>query len=427
MPKGRTSESGQGDSDSIDFTAYAGTTITFIANKHPWIDLIAPRIPEFTELTGIELDVTVYPEEQFRTKRTVEMVSGVSEVDLFMLMPGNSLDAYVREGWVEELSGYLKDPSLGWPGYDIDDIFPTALEAGVRAGINYTLPIMLETSLLAYNRAILSEYGLGVPRTMQELERVAAAIYNGSGGRIYGITMRGKRAASTSQWIDFARSFGGDWLGRDGMAALHAPPNLEATRFYGNLLRRYGPPSAPSNGWYESTALFMQGRAAMVYDASVFRSNYENPQMSDVADKVGYTVIPAGPAGAIPHVSIWGLSISAGSDNKEAAWYFMQWATGRELALEGLLQGIPAARNSAWENPVFLDTEISAEWISASLESYRLASTRWNPPVVDVARGREIVGGPITAAILGEDPESTAREASRALDALMLNERRSGE
>ena len=65
--------------------------------------------------------------------------------------------------------------------------------------------------------------------------------------------------------------------------------------------------------WSESTSIFMEGKAAMIFDANVFKSLYENPKESKVAGKVGYTTIPAGPAGKHPHVSNWSLAISGTS------------------------------------------------------------------------------------------------------------------
>ncbi|MFO7730213.1 MAG: sugar ABC transporter substrate-binding protein [Spirochaetia bacterium] len=405
-----------------DIRKFAGTELNFIANKHPWIDLIRPRLEQFSQLTGITVNLKVYPEEQFRTKRSVELMSGLSNIDVFMIMPGNSLDEYYRNGWIEELNSLMESPELGWPEYDMEDVFDTALQVGVRDGNNYTLPIMLETSLLAYNRDIFEAYDIQVPHSMEQLEAAAQAVFEDSGGQVYGITMRGKKSAATSQWIDFVRSFGGDWLDKNGRAALHSPEAIAATQLYGRLLREYGPPSAPTNSWYESTAMFMQGRAAMIYDASVFKSNYEDPQMSKIADKVGYATIPAGPAGSTPHVSSWGLAISTVSKHKQAAWYFMQWATNRKFALEGLLKGIPAARNSAWDSPIFKASETSPEWTRASLDSYQRASTRWNPPVVDVNEGREIAGAAIVAAILGNEIYPVAEQASQHLNSLIEKE-----
>jgi len=403
---------------------FEGAKLVVLTNKHPWVDLISPRIANFSVITGIDVSLEVYPEEQFRIKRKVEMLSGISKVDLFMLMPGNSLDAYIKNDWVEALSPYLEDPFYSWPDYDFEDIFDTARKVGIRGEESYSLPIMLETSLLAYNKKILHKMGLSIPETMEELEDTAKAVFEGSNHQIYGITMRGKRVAATSQWIDFVHSFGGDWLTNEGKAALHTSKVLEATRYYGRLLRSYGPASAPSNGWYESTSLFMQEKAAMIYDANVFNTHYENPDVSQVAGNVGYVMIPAGPAGSVSHVSSWGLSLYKGSEHKGAALYFMQWATGKENSFTGLQKGIPAARKSAWQSLSGETEGLSEEWISASLESYNNALINWNPPIPDINKGRDIVSRVIIASILNRDLEQAAHSSSNLLNQLIEDENR---
>jgi multiple sugar transport system substrate-binding protein len=398
----------------FNWKASEGARVRFLANKHPWVDLIRPVIAEFEKLSGVQVEMSVYPEDQFRTKLTIELLSGTSEVDAFMIMPGQDLARYTQSGWLEPLNGYLGSKSLLWPEYDAADLFESALQAGARQGKNYTIPIQLETSLLAYNRDILSRYGVEVPRTMEELLEAARKVYEGSGGRIFGITLRGKKAAATSQWVDFLHSYGGAWLSADGASAVDSPAAIAATRMYGDLLRMYGPKSAPSNSWYESISVFMQGKAAMTYDASVFKAEYENPKTSAVAGRVGYAVIPAGPAGSIPHVSTWSLALYSKSRRKAAAWLFIQWATSREMGLKALLTGVPSARHSAWDSPSFKRGDATPQWTAASLESYKLASTEWNPPVVPVSECRDAVGNAIVAAILGEDvPDALGRAAAQ--------------
>ena len=408
--------------EGFDWRAFEGASINVIVNRHPWVDVIQPELAEFEEMTGIDVSLDVYPEDQFRTKRTVEMVSGSSVIDVFMMMPGNSLAQYHTNGWVEPLNRFLDNENLMWPEYGFSDFYDSALGAGVRDGNNYTVPLLLETSLLAYNKAIFAEYGVEVPQTMEELETAAQTIYEESDGDIYGITLRGKRASATSQWIDFVHSFGGDWLDSDGSAAIGNDEVVEATEFYGRLLREYGPRSAPSNSWYESISIFMQGEAAMVYDASVFRPNYEDPEQSLVHDQVGYAVIPEGPAGRVPHISNWGLAIYSGSEEKEASWLFIQWATSKAMGLKGQLAGIPSSRASVWDSPEFRDTDTSPEWTQASIRSYELASPIWNPPIINVGEARDAAGSMIVAAVLGEDVEEAAEKAAAEMDAIIADE-----
>ncbi len=402
----------------------AGTTLKVLANDHPWVRFISRELPRFTADTGIPVEIRVYPEEQFRAKRTVEMLSGISDVDAFMIMPGNSLSEYWTRGWVLPLDAYMADARFASLEPDFDDFYPSALAAGVRGGSHYTIPILLETSILAYDKRLFAEYGLRPPKTFDELEIAARTVYRRSGGRIAGITLRGRGAAATSQWSDFMHSFGGSWADPDGNAAISGPGSLAALEFYGRLLREYGPRDAIRNGWYESVSVFMRGEAAMIYDANVFRSHYEDPAQSLVAGRVGYAPLPAGPAGSVPHISHWGLAIHAGSPHAEAAWRFILWATSRERALAAQLEGIPCARRSVWDDPAFRDRDPAPEWTAASTESYAIADFRWNPPVIGVDEARAIVGRSIEAAIVGRDAAFASHEAAAELDALIARERR---
>ncbi|WP_343060158.1 sugar ABC transporter substrate-binding protein [Spirochaeta isovalerica] len=419
-------ETGGTSSDEVspefNWRSQSGTKLNVMLNLHPWVEIIEPILPEFEALTGIDVEISIYPEDQLRAKRKIEMVSGVSDVDVFMIMPGHSLTLYERSGWISSLDDLIDDPTLTNPDFRKDDFFPAALEAGRRHESQYAIPVLMETSLLAYNREILEKYGIHEPpSTLDELENTARKIYSESNGEIYGITMRGKRASATSQWIDFLRGFGGDWLegDRSGMGSREA---ILATAYYGRLLRLYGPKSAPSNGWYESISIFMEGRAAMIYDASVFKIHYEDSSSSEIAGKVGYSLIPEGPAGTTPHISTWGLSVYSGSQNREAAWILIQWLTNEANSLQALLGGIPAARSSVWENDEFTSHDSTPQWTRASKESYALASPYWNPPVADVDRYREAVGSAIVESILGNYVASACHAAEAETNSLLENE-----
>ncbi|MBN2658892.1 MAG: sugar ABC transporter substrate-binding protein [Spirochaetales bacterium] len=409
-------------SSAFNWKSRSGSKLNVMFNLHPWVEIIEPLLPEFERLTGIDVQISIYPEDQLRAKRKIEMVSGVSDVDVYMIMPGHSLTLYERSGWVTPLDDFMDNPILTNPDFRRDDFFPAALEAGRRHDSQYVIPILMETSLLAYNREILAEYGIdNPPATLDELEAVSRKIHNESKGEIYGITMRGKKASATSQWIDFLRGFGGDWLegDRSGMGTQEA---ILATAYYGRLLRLYGPKSAPSNGWYESISIFMEGRAAMIYDASVFKIHYEDGASSRIAGKVGYSLIPAGPAGTTPHISTWGLSIYSGSENREAAWLLIQWLTNEANSLQALLNGIPAARSSVWENEAFISHDTTPQWTQASKESYALASPYWNPPVADVDSYREAVGSAIVESILGNYVATACHVAEALTNSLLEKE-----
>jgi multiple sugar transport system substrate-binding protein len=407
---------------SFEWKAHEGAHIKVLLNDHPWINVLLFSLKEFYERTGITVEFEKYPEEQFRVKQLVDMMSGIPEFDVSMIMPGQSLRKFIKEGWLMPLDQFMQSEATLCPGFDASDIFEHAMETGKSDGVCYTLPFIYETSLLAYNKVIFKQFGLSPPRTLEELESTCRHVYEKSGGALYGITLRGKGATATSQWIDFLHSYGGEWLDKAGTAAVASPLAVKATDLYGRILRLYGPKDASNNSWYENIMIFMRGKAAMIYDANVFCTEYENPGVSKIAGNVGYTMIPSGPGGSVPHVSTWALAVSSRTNNREAAWYFIQWATGKEMALREMETGLPAARASAWKSVRARNNNFNSEWMAASQKSYSLASPQWNPPVISVPECRDAMGEAIIASILGEDVTRACTGAAAKIDKIMRGE-----
>src|SRR5512137_684087 len=337
----------------VDWKQFQGTEIRFLMNKHPFTTFIEPKIPEFEKLTGIKVVFEVFPEDQYRNKRTIELNAG-GKLDGYMIMPGQDDLYYWKAGWLQPLDDYIKDPKLTDAGWDPKDFFTSFTKASTVDGKQIGVVINAETSLLSYRKDLFDQLKVKVPTTMKELEETAKFF-------------RGKSAAATSQWVDFLYSFGGSWTNAQGKSNFASPQDIAAFKYYGDILRNYGPQGGTMLHWAESTSMFMEGKAAMIYDANVFKSLYENPKESKVAGKVGYAVIPAGPAGRVPHVSNWSLSINKNSEPKrqKAAWLFIQWATNKQNAIGALLAGVPAGRASAWDSAEYKAGDKQPDWTAA--------------------------------------------------------------
>ena len=232
--------------------------------------------------------------------------------------------------------------------------------------------------------------------------------------------MRGRGAAATSQIVNLLYSFGGQWLNDDGSSALASEESVEALQYYSELLREHGPPGPSNLHWNEVMSLYAQGQAAMVFDANVFRSIVEDPEQTIdvVRENTRYAPLPEGPAGSVPAVLVWGLGINHATDNPEAAWYFIQWALSKENQLRALLEGVPAARESAWEDAEFQATAPES-WIEASRESFNRGQPDWNPPVVPVAEVRDAYGQAIVAALQGEPVEPALQRAAEEMNQIV--------
>ena len=407
----------------IDWKQAQGTEIRFLMNKHPFTDYIDPKIAEFEKLTGIKVVMEAFPEDQYRNKLTIELNAG-GKVDGFMIMPGQDDLYYSKAGWLQPLDGYIADPKLTDRSWDPKDFFASFAKASSVDGKQIGVVINAETSLLAYRRDLFAKFNRKVPTTMKELEETAKFFHGKEvdGKKLVGITLRGKGAAATSQWVDFLYTFGGSWTNAKGQSNFASPEDIASFKFYGDLLRLYGPQGGTMLHWAESTSAFMEGKAAMIYDANVFKSLYENPKESRVAGEVGYAVIPAGPKGLrLPHVSNWSLSISKNStpERQKAAWLFVQWATNRDNCLGALLAGVPSGRVSSWASKEYKANDKQPDWTAATMKSFDIGQGQWNPPVINVPEIRDITGQVIVAAIEGKDVAAAARKAAELMDKKM--------
>jgi len=406
----------------FDWQRYKGTTIRWIMGTFPWVDLIEPLIPEFEKKTGIKVITDFLPEYQMRPKLTVTLTAGSKDIDVFGTIFANEGIKFYKNGWYEHLEKYVHDSTITNPDYDFSDFSPDALATTTYKGDLVGIPLFTNTQLLYLRKDLLAKAGLFAPYTYEEMELFAEKLHGIERG-VYGITLRGRAAAATSQWCAVLHSMGGQWLYPDGTPAMDSPEAIEAFKWWGRILRNYGPPGSINNSWQECQRLMAMGQAAMWFDGAVLMHGVIDPQQSKVYDKITFAPMPVGKAGRISWNNCWMLSISPFSENKEAAWYLIQWATSKEKDLYVANQGVAPARKSTWMNEEYLSSGVAADYPTylPSFAANLRGSTPWqNPPVIPVAEFRERVGEIIVAAILGEkDIEQFAKEVNKDIAALV--------
>ena len=398
-----------------------GTTIRVIQNKGSVGLAIEPLLPEFEKLTGIKVQYETYPEDQYRQKVLLELGAGTGGLDAFYTFAAQEGLKFWRSGWYEPLDAYLKNPRLADPAFDLADISKMALQGNVYDGKLTSLPVQQNTSMLYYRKDVFDKHQVKVPQTFQELEEAAKKLHNveEGGQKLAGITMRGKKAAATSMLAPFLFSMGGTWLTKDGKPTVASPEAIQAFDLYGRLLRNYGPPGSVNYHWYECVSQFATGKAAMYIDVNPRFYFFEDPSKSQVVGKTGYAMFPSGPAGRRPSMEVASMAVSSKSKKKEAAFLFVQWMAGKDVALKMLLRGIPVARASAWKDPRFLAEMKRKDWVEASLKSMEIADPQYNPPVVAVSEVRDELGSVIVSAILGENVKAAADRAALEMAKIM--------
>lgn len=381
---------------SILFTgASKTTTLRFVTANHPWTDAIKPLIPDFEKATGIKINIESYEENQLNPKLSTEFISGTSTIDVFMTRPLQEGKLFAKNKWYQELNKYINKKGMekwNWKDYP---------EAAVKA-ITYdnkicSVPLVTEWQVVFYRKDLFEKFNLKPPATLEDLEKAAKTLHNPA-NEMYGIVSRGQRAAAVTQFSSYLYGFGGDFI-KKGKCVLDTAEAINAFKFYGRLLKEYGPPGVTNMSWPQAQALFASGKVAMWTDASVLISGLLNPEKSTVSDKIGVAVFPTGPAGSHPFMVIpWAIAISNQSKNKDTAWKFLEWATSVEMTKKAQIAGNTMTRTSAWEDARVV-AKIHPDIIMTFKKTGKIATPYDRPLMTAVVEARDAIGDVIVKSI----------------------------
>lgn len=403
---------------SFDWRKQAGQTIRVLVPKIAGTDFLEPLVPEFEKLSGIKVNWEKLGEDQQRQKLQVELTSGMADVDVFGSHTGQQGKAFLQAGWYELLEPWAKDPNLTAPGYEFSDWDGNVLAqlASVDGKLVGLLMFAIAFSFY-YRKDLFQAAGLGAPKTMEEMEEAAKKLTDKRKNQ-FGMLLRGQPAPAIGVWPAFLHNFGGAWLTADGRPAMNAPECVDSIKYYGRMVREYGPPGGINLNWPQAQDFFLQGKGAMFVDTSVLVGNFEDPKMSTIVDKVGYAPLPAGKGGQIPGLNGWIWAMYGKSKKKEAAWYFIQWATGKEMSARLQRRGIQQGRRSAWQDAEFQTGFGSKhpDLVQTMQFSYAKGKAFLYPPYVNVALARDTIGEVIATSIQGGDVKAAADKAQARLE-----------
>jgi len=367
----------------IDWKMFSGRSVRVFVPTHPYIDGLKPFIPQFEELTGIKVVLEEASEQEFFKKIVLDLSSGKPTTDAFMAVH-MYVPQYAKGGWLEPLTPYLENSNLtdkDW--FDFNDFPPVSLKELTYKDVLSGIPIMTEQMTLFYKKDVFAEKGLGVPNTTDELYDTAKKVNNPPD--IAGIVLRMKRGEGPDwPWCTFLGNYGGIWVDKYDKPHVNSPEAIAATDMYVKLVKDAGPQGALNYSWYEGSSDFLQGKLAIFIDAQGFVGQFENPEKSKVAGNTGYGLMPASPSGirCVGGSTAWGWGIASGSQNKDAAWLFVEWATSKEIAAQSALVGW-IARTSMWSLPALAE-KFPSEWINVNLEGIKNFSSTYNYPQVTV-------------------------------------------
>ena len=361
----------QSEALAADFNwqAHKGTSLKLLLNKHPYADAMIADLDSFKKLTGMNVTYDIFPEDVYFDKVTAALSSRSTEYDAFMTGAYQTWQ-YGPAGWLVDLNEYIKGPKTN-PQYNWDDVLPNLRAStswsgkpgealGGPGAKQWALPWGFEVYMLSYNKSVFDRLKLTPPKDMPGLMEAAARITKDGGNGMYGVGVRGSRSWATIHpgfLSGFANYGARDFTVTNGKlkSAVNSKESKDFTAMFVKMVQESGPKNWATYTWYQVGADLGAGASGMIYDADTL--GYFTNTGTKEQGHLAYAPIAPNPAAAHPtsNVWIWSLAMSNFSKKKDAAWDFMQWATGTDHLLYGARQKdmIDPVRASIWKDEQF--------------------------------------------------------------------------
>jgi len=345
--------------------------VKLLLNQHPYADAMIANLDNFKELTGMDVEYDIFPEDVYFDKVTAALSSGSSEYDAFMTGAYMTW-TYGPAGWIDDLNEYIGDDSKTNPDYNWEDMLEGVRKScawngqpggalGSDDAKQWCIPWGYEQNNLTYNSRMFNEAGLTVPTNIDELASTAAEAKAKLNG-VYGIGVRGSRSWATIHpgFLSAYANFGQKDLNVSDDGMLSAAMNTDVSRNmhekWVKMIQDSGAPDWSTHTWYQAGTDLGAGKSAMIFDADIlgyFMNGGDNAE----AGNLSFAPFAANPEAKAPtpNIWIWSLAMANASKQKDATWYFLQWASGPEHALFGAteMDFVNPVRKSVWADAGF--------------------------------------------------------------------------
>ncbi|AKI97601.1 ABC transporter substrate-binding protein [Kosmotoga pacifica] len=261
---------------------------------------------------------------------------------------------FAAAGWAMDLTDYFTKDEL-------EDFLPGTIQSCTYEGRLYAVPMFTDAGLLYYRKDLLEKYGYDVPKTWDELVKVAKDISEKEG--IYGFVFQGAQYEGlVCDAVEYIAGNGGAIIDENGKITVNRPEVIEALQFMHDMIYKYkiAPESVLSFMEEDARTTFQQGKAVFMRNWPYCNSplNLNSPQ-SAVRGKYGMAPMPRGPRGKSGAATLggWNLFINnfASPEEKEAAIKFVKFMTSEPAQLmRTIIAGTSPTRISIYSNPAAL-------------------------------------------------------------------------
>jgi len=340
----------------------------------------------------VNIVVDAFPYGEFLMKIALDIAGGGGAYDvLWAFTPFDK--GYAEAGYLQPLDKYLLEDPEFWA--DIrKDIYPNVLSLYQHGEHWWAIAADTNTQIFYYRKDLLSQAGVKVPTTWDEVLDAAVKLHNPPD--MYAVGTYLQRYWATDAWLALFYSAGGKFWTEDYQPLLNSPAGVQATELLLKL-SKYTPREALS--WDEAKLHDAMGNAGIVAMAPNCWAGpvLTDPKISKFANQIDVAMTPKLNGNLVLPMGGLGLGVTTRSGYPDEAWKFIKFYLSRENQRTVVSLGGQPARISALTDPVNVAERL---FFPVLAESLKLAIVR--PVEAEYERIAELLGIELDNVILGK-------------------------
>jgi multiple sugar transport system substrate-binding protein len=364
----------------------------------------------------VEREIGPHSSTAFHDLLTQKLKNRSTDVDVFfmdVIWPSE----FAAAGWAMPLDVYF-------PQSEYAEFMEGTILANTYDGKIYGVPLFIDSGMLFYRKDLLKKYGFHAPETWHEMVDQAKRIMHEEkkiGSEIYGLSGQFKQYEGlVCDMMEYILSNNGNILEpKTGRSALAERASLEAVRFVRDeIIGKIAPKGVLTYQEPESLDLFIQGKAVFLRSWPYAWGVSNDPERSRIAGTVGIATLPYFDGSrSYSTLGGWQLGISNFSQNKKAAWRFIQFLTSARIQkLYAMRSGKAPTRKALYRDPGILSINPHFEDMKdVFLSAYPRPRSPLYPAISNVLQRyfSKAISNPES------DIETEAKEASQEIDRII--------
>jgi len=311
--------------EAVAAKPFEGVTLNMVDSPEGQTDAMIALEKKCMDETGITLNVEVVPQDDVDTKMQTALAAKSSAYDIIGI-DIIDLAKYDAAGWLTPLDSYIDDETKA-------DIMPFALDGISYNGKILGLPWKSEYMVFVYNKKMLEDAGIATPpATYDELIQDAKTLKEkGIVDYPIAFTWGAGYEQISSDYTMFVKAMGGELFDDSGKPVFNTGAGVKALQMMYDMINTdkiVDPAALTIKGGGTRRDIVMGGNAAFVFLWGTPLVTMNDPANSELAGNFEVALAPDGGAGHISLAGPMGMSISAFSANKDAAWAMLKCIAG---------------------------------------------------------------------------------------------------